>query len=96
MYRNQIEECADAGPELLAGAESPFVALHGYFLDRPLPVCGRLLDAAVDAGEVRAGTRPYELMRGIGNLCIGGGDPQYEPRRLIELLLCGLRHSRPE
>ncbi|AUG81965.1 TetR family transcriptional regulator [Kitasatospora sp. MMS16-BH015] len=127
VYRHQIEECAEAGPELLAGAASPFIALrqwidlfadflvtkhgladamqsdsngfaalHGYFLDRLLPVCGRLLDAAVDAGEIRAGIQPYELMRGIGNLCIGGGDPQYEPRRLIDLLLCGLQRRPSE
>ncbi|MGW4896430.1 TetR/AcrR family transcriptional regulator [Kitasatospora sp. NPDC004240] len=126
VYRHQIEECAEAGPKLLAGADSPFAALrrwidlfvdflvtkhgladamqsdssgfaalHGYFLDRLLPVCAQLLDASVEAGEIRAGTRPYELMRGIGNLCIGGGDPQYDPRRLIELLLDGLQHPRP-
>jgi hypothetical protein len=56
-----------------------------------VPVCAELLDAAGDAGEIRPGTQAYELMRGIGNLCIGrGGDPRYDPRRLIELLLKGL------
>ncbi|MFB7667586.1 TetR/AcrR family transcriptional regulator [Kitasatospora sp. NPDC056138] len=75
---------------------SGFAALHRYFLDRLLPVCARLLDAAVEAGEIRAGTHPYELMRGIGNLCIGGGDPQYDPRRLVELLLCGLQRHPSE
>ncbi|MGW7101687.1 TetR/AcrR family transcriptional regulator [Streptomyces sp. NPDC054883] len=70
---------------------SGFAALHTYFLDRLVPVCGQLLDAAVDAGEIRAGTQAYELMRGIGNLCIGrDGDPRYDPRRLVELLLRGL------
>jgi len=69
-----------------------FEALHGYFLDRLVPVCGQLLDAAVDAGEIRPGTRAYELMRGIGNLCIGrDDDADYDPRRLVELLLRGLR-----
>ncbi|GAA2744045.1 TetR/AcrR family transcriptional regulator [Kitasatospora cinereorecta] len=75
---------------------SGFAALHRYFLDRLLPVCAQLLDAAVEAGEIRAGTHPYELMRGIGNLCIGGGDPQYDPRRLVELLLCGLQRHPSE
>ena len=74
---------------------SGFEALHTYFLDRLAPVCAQLLDAAVDAGEIRPGMRPYELMRGIGNLCIGrDSDPRYDPRRLVELLLRGLR--RPQ
>ncbi|PBC86224.1 transcriptional regulator, TetR family [Streptomyces sp. 2224.1] len=73
-----------------------FAALHTYFLDRLLPVCAQLLDAAVDAGEIGPGTQPYELMRGIGNLCIGrDSDPHYDPRRLIELLLQGLQQPRP-
>lgn len=80
----------------LAGALQPdssgFAALHSYFLDRLLPVCAQLLDAAVDAGEISPGTQPYELMRGIGNLCIEhDSDPDYEPRRLVELLLRGLQ-----
>jgi AcrR family transcriptional regulator len=71
-----------------AGLES----LHGYFLDRLVPVCGQLLDAAVAAGEAEPGLPAYELMRGIGSLCAGrGNDPGYDPRRLVELLLLGLR-----
>ncbi|GAA3893130.1 TetR/AcrR family transcriptional regulator [Streptomyces lacrimifluminis] len=73
---------------------SGFDALHTYFLDRLVPVCAQLLDAATDAGEIRPGTRAYELMRGIGNLCIShGSDPRYDPRRLVELLLAGLARN---
>lgn len=73
---------------------SGFDALHTYFLDRLVPVCAQLLDAAVDAGEIRPGTHAYELMRGIGNLCIGrDSDPRYDPRRLVELLLQGLERT---
>ncbi|MET9483714.1 TetR/AcrR family transcriptional regulator [Streptomyces sp. NPDC006638] len=72
-----------------------FDALHTYFLDRLVPVCGQLLDAAGGAGEIEPGTRPYELMRGVGNLCVGrDSDPDYDPRRLVGLLLRGL--ERPE
>jgi hypothetical protein len=68
--------------------------LHTYFLDRLVPVCQQLLDTAVGAGEVRPGTQAYELMRGIGNLCIGRvGDPRYDPRRLVDLFLRGLHES---
>lgn len=72
-----------------------FDALHTYFLDRLLPVCGRLLDAAAESGEIRSDLKAYELMRGVGNLCIGAGnDPRYDARRLVALLIAGLR--RPE
>ncbi|CAI4158563.1 TetR/AcrR family transcriptional regulator [Streptomyces albidoflavus] len=71
-----------------------FEALHAYFLDRLVPVCAQLLDAAADAGEIGPGTGAYELMRGIGNLCAGSdGDPCYDPRRLVGLLLQGLRQA---
>ena len=79
----------------LQSDSSGFDALHTYFLDRMVPVCAQLLDAAVNAGEIRPGTHAYELMRGIGNLCIGrASDPRYDPRRLVELLLQGLQ--RPQ
>lgn len=123
VYRHQVDACAEAGPTLLASADSPlaalrqwvdlfvdflvtkhglanamqsdssgFDALHTYFLDRLVPVCAQLLDAAVDADEIRPGTHAYELMRGIGNLCIGrDSDPRYDPRRLVDLLLKGLQ-----
>ena len=126
VYRHQVEACAEAGPTLLASADSPltalrqwvdlfvdflvtkhglakalqsdasgFEALHAYFLDRLVPVCAQLLDAAVSAGEIRPGTGAYELMRGIGNLCIGrDSDPRYDPRRLVDLLLQGLQQPR--
>lgn len=69
-----------------------FDALHSYFLDRLVPVCTQLLDAAAESGEIRSGLKAYELMRGVGNLCAGAdNDPDYEPRRLVELLVAGLR-----
>jgi AcrR family transcriptional regulator len=78
-------------------SDSGFDALHAYFLDRLVPVCARLLDAAAAAGEIAPGTHAYELMRGIGNLCIGrDSDPRYDPRRLIALLLQGLQSPPPD
>ncbi|WP_100446395.1 TetR/AcrR family transcriptional regulator [Glycomyces xiaoerkulensis] len=76
----------------LQSGSGSFETLHTYFIDRLLPVCEELLVAAAEAGEIEPGVRAYELMRGIGNLCIGrGDDPGYDPRRLVELLLRGLR-----
>ncbi len=44
----------------LAGAlqsdDAAFQTLHAYFLDRLVPVCAQLLDAAVTAGEIRSDT----------------------------------------
>ncbi|WNI21287.1 helix-turn-helix domain-containing protein [Streptomyces sp. ITFR-16] len=126
VFRHQVEECADAGPQLLASADSPltalrqwidlfvdflvtkhglahsmqpdssgFNALHTFFLDRLLPVAEELLAAAAEAGEIRTDIQPYELMRGIGNLCVApDGDPRYDPRRLIDLLLLGLQQGK--
>jgi len=67
-----------------------FATLHAYFLDRLVPVCGSLLEAAAEAGEIRGGIRPLELMHGVGNLCVGAG-PTYDPRNLVALLIAGLR-----
>lgn len=67
-------------------------ALHAYFLERLVPVCAQLLSAAVEAGEITSEVEAYELMRGIGNLCIGAdSDARYDARRLVDLLLAGLR-----
>jgi AcrR family transcriptional regulator len=72
-----------------------FEALHTYFLDRLVPVCAQLQAAAVDAGEIRSDVAAYELMRGVGNLCIGAEhDPSYDARRLVGLLIAGLRRGR--
>lgn len=72
-----------------------FETLHAYFLDRLVPVCAQLLDAAVDADEIRSDVQAYELMRGVGNLCAGvEGDAQYDARRLVELLIAGLCRPR--
>jgi AcrR family transcriptional regulator len=125
VYRHQIEACAEAGPTLLAAAETPFdalrrwidqftdflvtkhgladalgsdaatfSALHAYFVERLEPVCANLIEAAVAAGDIRADAADItaiELMRGVGNLCIGGeNDARYQPRRLIAFLLDGL------
>jgi len=73
-----------------------FETLHAYFLDRLVPVCGGLLDAAAAAGEIRPGMDAYELLRAVGNLCVGvSGDSRYDARRMVGLLIAGLFQSRP-
>jgi len=77
--------------EALQSDDATFETLHAYFLGRLVPVCARLLDAATAASEIRADVAAYELMRGIGNLCIGAGrDPRYDARHMVGVLIAGL------
>lgn len=71
-----------------------FAPLHAYFIDRLVPVCAELLRAAAEAGEIRPDIEALELMRGVGNLCIGAGDPHYNARRLVGWLVAGLRQPQ--
>ncbi|MEU7608204.1 TetR/AcrR family transcriptional regulator [Micromonospora sp. NPDC049204] len=76
----------------LQSDDATFQTLHAYFLDRLVPVCGQLLDATVAADEIHPDLDAYGLLRGVGNLCIGAGnDPRYDARRLVDLLVAGLR-----
>jgi AcrR family transcriptional regulator len=81
---------------VLQSDSAGFDTLHAYFLDRLVPVCAQLLNAAAEVGEIRPDMDAYELMRGVGNLCIGAeNDTYYDARRLVELLIAGLLQSRP-
>ncbi|MFJ7947031.1 TetR/AcrR family transcriptional regulator [Streptomyces sp. NPDC096354] len=76
----------------MQGDSTGFETLHAYFLERLLPVCAQLLEAAAASGEIHSDLDAYQLMRGIGNLCIGAeSDPRYDVRRLVALLVAGLR-----
>ncbi len=76
----------------LQSDSSAFETLHFYFLDRLVPVCAELLNAAAAAGEIVSDIDAYGLMRGIGNLCIGADtDPDYDARRIVRLVIAGLQ-----
>jgi AcrR family transcriptional regulator len=76
----------------LQSDNAAFETLHAYFLDRLVPVCAQLLDAAATAGEILPGMDAYELMLGVGKLCIGADhNPRYDARRMVELVIAGLR-----
>ncbi|MCO1593665.1 TetR/AcrR family transcriptional regulator [Micromonospora sp. RHAY321] len=78
--------------EALQSDDAAFQTLHAYFIDRLVPVCAQLLDAAARAGEIRRDVQAYELLRGVGNLCIGAdNNPRYDARRMVELVIAGLR-----
>lgn len=80
---------------VLQSDKAGFDALHEFFLQRLLPACTDLLDAAVAARKIRDDVSAYELMRAIGNLCIGSdADTDYDARRMVGVLIDGLE-SRP-
>jgi AcrR family transcriptional regulator len=82
--------------EALHSDQAGFESLHAEFVDRLLPVLDQLLKASAAAGHTRADIRPYDLMLGIGNLCIGVENyPDYHARRMIDLLLAGLAQATP-
>ncbi|MGW1560164.1 TetR/AcrR family transcriptional regulator [Streptomyces sp. NPDC002144] len=76
----------------MQGDSAGFETLHALFLERLLPVCAQLVEAADASGEIRPDIDAYHLMRGIGNLCVGAeSDPRYDARRMVTLLIAGLR-----
>ena len=76
----------------LRNDQASFDTLHAYFVERLVPVCAQLIAAGTEAGLIRGDISPYELMRGVGNLCIfADQDSRYDARRLAGLLVDGLR-----
>ncbi|MDH6624746.1 hypothetical protein M2271_002550 [Streptomyces sp. LBL] len=56
----------------------------------------QLLKASAAAGSTHADIRAYDFMLAIGNLCIGVETfPDYQARRMIDLLLAGLARTAP-
>jgi AcrR family transcriptional regulator len=76
----------------LQSDDAAFQTLHAYFVDRLVPVCAQLLDAAALAGEIAPDVDAYELLLGVGNLCVGAdNNPRYDARRMVALVIAGLR-----
>jgi AcrR family transcriptional regulator len=73
--------------EALKSDDAAFATLHAYFLDRLVPVCAEILKVANE--EIDA----LMLMYAVGNLCIGAEDERYDARRMVGLLLEGLRRE---
>jgi AcrR family transcriptional regulator len=74
----------------LQGDSAGSDALHAYFVERLVPVCGLLLDAARKSVDPAPTVDAYNLLRGIGNLCIGAAtDPLYDANTLVQLLISG-------
>lgn len=66
-------------------------ALHTYFVGRLVPVCSDLLEATLESVDTAPPVDAYNVLKGIGNLCIGAAsDAQYEAAILVQLLISGV------
>ncbi|MEI9991873.1 MAG: helix-turn-helix domain-containing protein [Rhizomicrobium sp.] len=78
----------------LHSGDSAFDCLPAYFSGRLLPALRSLLDAAAASGEVRADIAPDELLSAVAGLCMQApGDKPGHARRMVALLVDGLRHG---
>ena len=75
----------------LQGDSAGSDALHTYFVGRLVPVCGSLLEAALESRDTTPPVDAYNVLKGIGNLCIGSAtDARYEAEILVQLLISGV------
>lgn len=75
----------------LQGDSAGSDALHTYFVGRLVPVCDALLQAAFASVGTAPRVDAYNVLKGIGNLCIGDGDDaRYEAGALVQLLVSGV------
>ena len=82
---------------LMQGDPTGFSTLHALFLDRLVPVLADLVAAARATGEVVAEISAYELLRAVGDLSAWKvPDPNYDVRRIVTLLVTGLRQEQPQ
>jgi AcrR family transcriptional regulator len=79
----------------LRSGEPAYNGLREYFEANAGPALQELLDAAVEAGAIRGGIDPIELIGAIANLCVPppGSNDTTRASRMVGLLLDGLRYG---
>lgn len=70
-----------------------YSTLPTYFETRLRPALQTLLDAAARTGEVRSDIEPDDLLRVVGSLCMSAQDDTDYARRMVALLVDGLRYT---
>ena len=78
----------------LHSGDPAFDSLPGHFDARLRPAVGRLLEAAVAAGEVRTDVDADELLGAVASLCMSAHNaPPGRAERMVALLVDGLRYG---
>jgi AcrR family transcriptional regulator len=78
----------------LHSGDPAYSALPSYFEQRLRPALQSLLQAALEAGEIRESVDPDQLLLAAARLATPGADCDLEPgRRMVGLLIDGLRHG---
>lgn len=77
----------------LHSGDPAYNTLPDYFDTRMRPALGGLLDTAVNAGKVRDDITPDDLLNVVRSLCMSGHDNRDYTRRMIALLVDGLRYT---
>jgi AcrR family transcriptional regulator len=82
---------SDALRALIAAGGNPFAQSR----DRMLGALGKLLDAAIAAGTVRADVAPADLLATLGGVSMAAGDAagREQARRVLDLVMDGLRYG---
>ncbi|MFE4368768.1 TetR/AcrR family transcriptional regulator [Streptomyces sp. NPDC056835] len=79
----------------LHSGDPAYDTLPAYFQQRFVPVLSTLLDTAARAGEIRSDVDPEDLLRATGNLTLPAQDDNGHTRRMVALLVDGLRYGTP-
>ena len=77
----------------LHSGDPAYESLPGYFEQRFVPVLGELLRTAAEAGEIRADVDPDDLLRATANLTLPSPNDDGHARRMVALLVDGLRYG---
>lgn len=73
--------------------DATFEGLGSRLLVQLEPALARLMRAASDAGEISTYASPMDMLRAVAHLCVPESSDDGFSRRMVALLLMGLRHA---